>query len=307
MAAPLIDLQALTRSYGSRRGVEAVDLQVPEGVLFGFLGPNGAGKTTAIRVLLGLLRPTFGTARIMGLDCWHASARIKADVGYVPGDLRLYPWLTGESALRLVGAVRRRDVMKGGRELAQQFDLDLKVRVRDMSKGMRQKVGLIIAMAHDPRLLILDEPTSGLDPLMQDLFRDLLRERCARGRTVFFSSHSLGEVEQLCDRLAIVREGRIVADASLADLRAKAGHEVTMRFRDAAAAEREPPAFLKGLVRNGLTWTAMLDGPPDPLIRWLAMLPPLTIDVLTIGRPDLEALFRRYYMPSDAAAKKDNP
>ena len=193
-----IETDDLTRRYGARRGIERVSLTVPDGSRFGFLGPNGAGKTTTIRVLLGFLKPTAGQARVFGRDVWRESALIKSDVGYLPGDLRLYPWLSGELALRIFGGVRGRDLMRAGRELAERFALDLRVKVRNMSRGMRQKLGLILALAPRPKLLILDEPTASLDPLMQETLRAHLRELAARGHTVFFSSHTLSEVEQLC-------------------------------------------------------------------------------------------------------------
>ncbi len=289
----LIALQALTRRYGSRRGVEEVSLSVPEGSLFGFLGPNGAGKTTTIRVLLGFLRPTSGSARVFGLDCWRESPRIKADVGYLPGDLRLYPWMTGRDALRTSGAVRRCDLMRRGAELAEEFGLDLHVKVRSLSRGMRQKLGLILALAHAPRLLVLDEPTSSLDPLVQEQLRDRLRRLSAAGHTVFFSSHTLSEVESLCDRVAIVRAGRIIADSKLDDLRRATGHEVTIRWKDGAGASgNAPPEFLRLSRTDAATWSGTLEGPVSRLVDWLAGKP---VDDLAIGRPDLESLFRRYY------------
>ena len=296
-----IETHELTRRYGSRRGIERVSLTVPEGSLFGFLGPNGAGKTTTIRVLLGFLRPSQGQARVFGRDAWRDSATIKSDVGYLPGDLRLYPWMNGELALRIFGGVRGRDLMREGRELAERFALDLRVRVRNMSRGMRQKLGLILALAPRPKLLILDEPTASVDPLMQGLLRAHLRALASTGHTVFFSSHSLGEVEQLCDRVAIVRDGLVVADESLEALRRRAGHEVTIRWRDSSATRAlHPPPFLHFLEGDESRWHAMLDGPVDELIRWLA---PQAIEDLTIGRPDLETLFRRYYESQEHAGR----
>ena len=288
-----IQLDDLTRRYGRRRGVERVSLSVREGALFGFLGPNGAGKTTAIRVMMGFLRPTAGKASIFGRDCWRESKTIKQEVGYLPGDLRLPAWMNGAKALAIFGAVRGRDLSLPGCQLAEKFDLDLRVKVRDMSRGMRQKLGLILALAHSPRLLVLDEPTSALDPLMQQTLRDLLRQRAGGGHTVFFSSHSLGEVEQLCDRVAIVRDGRIVADESLSALRERAGHEVTIRWKEAAQALRlTPPAFLKLTRWEGAVWQGRLDGPVQSLVDYLAGKP---VEDLSIGRPDLENLFRRFY------------
>jgi ABC-2 type transport system ATP-binding protein len=290
---PQIQLDNLTRRYGHRRGIERVSLSVPEGALFGFLGPNGAGKTTTIRVMLGFLRPTSGQARIFGLDCWCDSKTIKRDIGYLPGDLRLPPWMNGVNALATFGAVRGRDLASSGRELAEKFDLDLRVKVRDMSRGMRQKLGLILALAHLPLLLVLDEPTASLDPLIQQVLHDLLRQLAATGHTVFFSSHSLGEVEQLCDRVAIVRDGEIVADESLPALRNRAGHDVTIRWKeDASALPIDPPDFLKLTRREGVVWQGTLDGPVQRLVDFLAGKP---VEDLSVGRPDLESLFRRFY------------
>ncbi len=295
----IIETSSLTRRYGSRRGIESVDLTVREGTLFGFLGPNGAGKTTTIRVMLGLLRPSAGQARIFGLDCWRQSDAIKGEVGYVPGDLRLHSWLDGNSALRIWGRIRGRDLLPYGRQLAERFSLDLTTKVRNMSRGMRQKLGLILALAHRPRLLILDEPTVTLDPLMQSVFLELLREMATTGHTVFFSSHTLGEVEQLCDRVAMIRAGRIVANESLAELQARAGHIVTIRSREATAGAVDPPPFLTITEREPLVWEARLEGPLEPFVAWLANRP---IEDLKVGRPDLESLFRHFYEPEDAAS-----
>ncbi len=267
-------------------------MNVPGGSVYGFLGPNGAGKTTAIRVLLGFLKPNNGSAEVLGRDSWRDGRGIKKDVGYLPGDLRLYPWMTGESALRWVGQVRRRDVMPHGRDLSDEFGLDLSRRVREMSRGTRQKLGLVLAMAHAPKLLILDEPTTSLDPIMQQRLHRQLRAGADSGDTVFFSSHSLSEVDRLCDRVAIVREGKLVTEQSLASLRADAGHRVTIRWRDAQSADTEPPAFLKLQQRDGRVWAGELDGPVDRFVSWLDGRP---IEDLSIGPPDLEALFHHYY------------
>jgi ABC-2 type transport system ATP-binding protein len=288
----IIETESLTRYYGARRGVENVNLSVAEGTLFGFLGPNGAGKTTSIRVLVGLLKPSSGSARVFGADCWRESAAIKREIGYVPGDLRLHGWLDGRTALDIWGRVRGRDLAASGRKLAERFDLDLKVKVRDMSRGTRQKLGLVLALAHRPRLLILDEPTVTLDPLMQTRVQNLLRDMAAAGHTVFFSSHSLSEVEQLCDRVAMIRQGRIVADESLDALRQRAGHLVNLRFKDLQAAATDPPEFLTLEARDGRVWQGVLAGPVEPFVAWLAGR---AIDDVSIGRPDLERMFRRFY------------
>jgi len=288
----VIVTESLTRRYGRRIGIEEMSLAVPEGSLFGFLGPNGSGKTTTIRVLLGFLRPTRGRATLFGLDCWRDTRRIKAEVGYLPGDLRLYPWMNGIEALRLFGSIRRRDLEREGRELAGRFDLDLGIKVRNMSRGMRQKLGLILAMAHRPRLLVLDEPTASLDPLMQEQLRVHLRTLATAGHTIFFSSHTLSEVEVLCDRVAILREGRLVADATLEELRRRSRRAVTIRWKNRADAAQDPPPFLELQERDGQNWTGLLAGSVTDLVCWASSQP---IEDLTLGRPDLEVLFRRYY------------
>lgn len=292
---PILEMEGLTRRYGRRRGIESVTLSVEEGRIFGFLGPNGAGKTTAIRLLLGFLRPTAGSARVFGRDAWRESRVVKAEVGYLPGDVRIYSWLTGREALSLSSRVRRRDALAGGRALADEFSLDLSVPVRAMSRGMRQKLGLILAMAHSPRLLILDEPTSALDPLMQATLHDRLRRFASSGCTIFFSSHTLSEVEQLCSRVAIIREGRIAADESLADLRARSGRKVVIRFADSVEG-LATPEFLDLDRRESLEWSGVLRGPVEALLEWLRGR---RVEDLVLEPPDLETLFRRFYGRGD--------
>jgi ABC-2 type transport system ATP-binding protein len=296
MAEAAIYTEALTRRYGARRGIEDVSLNVPQGALYGFLGPNGAGKTTTIRVLLGLMRPTSGTARVLGLDAWKKSRDVKAQLGYIPGDLRLYPWLNGKTAVSLFGRIRGIDMTAKAKELAEMFDLDLSVKVRRMSRGMRQKLGLVLSLAPAPRLLILDEPTSALDPLMQDRLQDYLQLVASKGTTVFFSSHTLGEVERLCERVAIVREGKIVADDTLDALKRKAGHEVEVQW---AGDGSRGVDVLPGLVlstRSDVVWRGMYHGEIGALTAWLGGK---QVEDVMIRRPDLETLFRKYYVSGE--------
>ncbi len=296
MAEPsesVVRTEGLTRYYGRRIGVEGVDLAIPSGQIFGFLGPNGAGKTTTIRILLGFLRPSRGYAEIFGRSCWKYRARNNRDIGYLPGDLRVYPWLTMRKALRISGLTRHMNLSKFGKELCDQFRLEMDLPARKMSRGMRQKLGLILALAHKPRLLVLDEPTGGLDPLIQDELMGLLRQWAHEGHTVFFSSHTLSEVEQLCDYIAIVQAGRIVANASLDSLRDRASRAVTLLFRDADVAQQTPPPdFLEVESHIGRQWDCELRGPTPPLLQWAATQP---LADITIGPPNLETLFRRYY------------
>jgi ABC-2 type transport system ATP-binding protein len=288
-----IHCERLTRRYGRRIGIDALDLDVPRGAIFGFLGPNGSGKTTTIRVLMGLLRPHGGRAAIFGRDCWRHSAAVKRGVGYLPGDLRLYRYMTGESALHSFGRIRGVDLQAEGAALAERFELDLHVRADRMSRGTRQKLGLVLALAHKPELLILDEPSNGLDPLVQRQLHALLRERAADGATVFFSSHTLSEVEQLCDRVAIVRQGRIVTDAGLGSLRRAAPRRVTVVFDDGEIAHRlAPPPGLSVEHRDGGRWQCQWTGDARPLLRWAAGH---DVRDITIHPPDLETMFHHYY------------
>ena len=290
--ADAILLSGVTKRYGSRRGIEAVDMAVPEGTRLGFLGPNGAGKTTTIRVLLGFLRATAGRAQVLGRDCWSEGHVARRDIGYVPGDLRLYPWLTARSGLALAASVRG-ESSRNTDALLRAFDLDPDMPVSKMSRGTRQKVGLVLALAHEPRVILLDEPTTALDPLVRDELHRILSERAAAGSTVFFSSHTLGDVETLCDRIVIVRDGRIVADEPLSSLRGRATRHVMIRFRDAeAAATTRPPDVLRVLQRTGSAWQAELSGDTAQLIPFLDAVKPADF---TVGAPDLQGIFRSYY------------
>ena len=288
----IVEIEGLSKYYGRRVGVEDLSLALEEGSVCGFLGPNGVGKTTTIRVLLGFLRPTRGRARIFGLDCWRDGARIREDVGYLPGDLRLHSWLTARRALALFGRIRKRDLATNGIELAEDFGLDLDVCVSKMSRGMRQKLGIILALAPAPRLLILDEPTSSLDPVVQEKLKDRLFALASRGHTVFFSSHTLSEVEQLCERVVILRAGRVVADASIQDLQARARREVILRWREQGGQGVQPPPCLELLERKGQVWRANMRGSVEELLRWLAAQP---LEDVVIGQPDLGTLFQQYY------------
>lgn len=292
-----IRIDNLTKHYGDFAAISDLSLTVQPGAIFGFLGPNGAGKTTTIRVLLGFLRPSKGAAKILGEDCWKRSDRIKADIGYIPGDLRMYPWMTVRNALQIVGQVRRQDLRAAGLALAEAFELDPYVRVRNMSRGMRQKLGLLLTLVHNPKLLILDEPTSALDPPMQQRFYDHLRRAAEHGTTIFFSSHTLSEVETLCDRVAILREGRLVADEPLSVLKHRAERTVTFRWKGDAPRDFELPPFLKLEQREGARWRCILQGSAMDAVQWAASQP---FEDFTLSPPDLDSLFRRFYREDEA-------
>jgi ABC-2 type transport system ATP-binding protein len=229
-AMSVIETQCLTKSYGSHRGIVDVDLSVEEGEIFGFLGPNGAGKTTTIRLLLDLIRPTSGVARVFGIESSADPAAIHRRVGYLPGEFALFDRLTGSQTIEYFASLRGGVDARHQAGLVERFDLDPTRRFREYSKGNKQKVGLVIALQHRPDLLVLDEPTAGLDPLVQQTFFEVLCESAAAGRTVFLSSHILGEVEKTCDRVAIIREGRIVTVGRVDALLDLAHHEVELRF-----------------------------------------------------------------------------
>jgi ABC-2 type transport system ATP-binding protein len=282
----------LCKSYGPHEVLHEVNLRVPTGCLFGFLGPNGAGKTTTIRILLGLLRASAGGARVLGRDVWSEGPTLRAEVGYLPGEVRLYDHLTGRATLAFVDAARGGGATKEIMRLADQFDLDLRKRVRDYSRGMKQKLGLIQALMHRPKLLILDEPTIALDPLVRQTLFEELRRVAGEGRTVFFSSHTLGEVEKLCDVVAILRAGRLIAQERIEVLRSRAvRHVEVVLAADAGAVAPLPPGLhvlQDNQTRIAATWT----GPIEVLLSWLAHLP---VRDVTIAPPDLEDLFMTYY------------
>jgi beta-exotoxin I transport system ATP-binding protein len=227
---PVISTEQLTKFYGPHRGIIDVDLTVNPGEIFGFLGPNGAGKTTTIRVLLDLIRPTSGKAAVFGIETSADPVAIHRRVGYIPGEFTLYDRLTAGQTIQYFANLRGGVDRAYQTSLAERFDLDLKRRYKELSKGNKQKVGLLIALQHKPELLILDEPTAGLDPLVQQTFFETLRESVSGGATVFLSSHILSEVEKSCDRVAIIREGRIAKIDTVDALRDLAHHQVELRF-----------------------------------------------------------------------------
>jgi len=216
----MINTQSLTKYYGKTLGIENLDLNIKEAEIFGLLGPNGAGKTTTIRLLMGLLKSTKGTARINNFDCWKETVEIKRLCGYVPGDVRLYQNHTGGKLINLYTEVR--GSAKLSDNLIDRLDFDLTKKIKTLSKGNKQKLAIILALMHQPEVLILDEPTSGLDPLMQREFYKILKEFQEKGATIFVSSHFLPEVERICDRAAIIKEGKLVTVEEVKELRSKA-------------------------------------------------------------------------------------
>ena len=302
--APIIEVEMLTKSYGAKRGITDVSFQVEEGEVFGFLGPNGAGKTTTIRLLMALLHPDSGTARIAGLDCWRQSVEIKRLVGYTPGEPALDPNLTGGQILEYFAHLRGGVDQSYLKELVQRFDLDTSRKFRQYSTGNKRKVVLIQAFMHRPRLLILDEPTSGLDPLNQKEFDRMVKEAREEGRTVFLSSHVLSEVEKTCGRVGIIRDGSLVRIGGMAEVNAIKRYEITITFAEAVPAD----AFkaLEGVVEvealnRELGLRLSMQGPADAVIKAAARFPVVS---LTTHEPSLEDIFLRYYEADGLPAKE---
>ena len=290
---PVISLERLTKSYGSARGIIDVDLEVGAGEVFGFLGPNGAGKTTTIRTMLDLIRPSSGKASVFGIESSADPVAIHRRVGYVPGEFTLYDRLTGGQTLEYFANLRGGVDKAYQASLVERLDLDPKRRFREYSKGNKQKVGVVVALQHRPELLILDEPTSGLDPLVQQTFFQILREAVANGSTVFLSSHILSEVEKSCDRVAIIRDGRLVKVDTVDGLRDLAHHQVELRFAGPVpAAEFEALPGVSDLVADDHVLRMRVSGAITPVVRAAAAHE--LIDFVS-REPSLEETFLAQY------------
>ncbi|TME33529.1 MAG: ABC transporter ATP-binding protein [Chloroflexi bacterium] len=264
----VIQTEKLTKSYGSHRGIIDVDLEVQGGEVFGFLGPNGAGKTTTIRTALDLIRPTSGRALVFGIESSADPVSIHKRIGYIPGEFTLYDRLTGGQTLAYFANLRGGVDKAYQQLLIDRFEIDPSRRFKELSKGNKQKIGLVIALQHRPELLILDEPTSGLDPLVQQSFYALVREAKADGRTVFLSSHILSEVERTCDRVAIIREGRLVKVDSVEGLRDLAHHQVELRFAgEVPTAEFEALPGVSEVSATDHVLRMRVSGPITPVVR----------------------------------------
>lgn len=293
MNTPAIETSSLTKLYADVVGISDLDLEVEAGEVFGFLGPNGAGKTTTIRVLLDLIRPTRGTARIHGLDTRDDGLEVRRRVGYLPGELRLPRHGTGRQLLGHLTRLRDGRGREAVEPLADRLGLDLDRPIDDLSKGNRQKIGVVAAFMHDPEVLVLDEPSSGLDPLRQHDIGRLIRERAESGRTVLLSSHALDQVEHVADRVGILRDGRMIAVEAVDDLRGRAIRRVEIRL--GADAPVDSLATLEGvsdLMVDGRVIRATVSGSMTPLIAELAKLP---VETLTSEEPELDEVFRSYY------------
>lgn len=292
MVDAAIEVENLVKRFGSFRALDGLDLRVEQGEVHGFLGPNGAGKSTTIRVLLGLLRANGGTARVLGADPWRDVVAIHRRLAYVPGDVSLWPSLSGGEAIDLLGRLRGGLDEKRRAHLLERFELDPTKRGRQYSKGNRQKVAIVAALSSDVELLILDEPTSGLDPLMEAVFQEEIQLEKARGRSVLLSSHILSEVENLADRVSIIRSGRVVETGTLAELRVHGRTSIEATLRTAPVADVQLPG-LSDVRIDGAHLTAIAEA--GGLNAATAALSRLDVVALSVSPASLEQLFLQHY------------
>ena len=298
----IIQTNQLTKSYGRSRGIIAVTFAIQEGEVFGFLGPNGAGKTTTMRVLMGLLRPSSGSATIGGLDCWKASTQIKQLVGYLPGEFSFDPGLRGAQIIEYLAHLRGGVDQTYLRALVERLGFDPSKRFREYSHGNKQKLGLVQAFMHKPRLLILDEPTSGLDPLNQQEFYRMVAEVRAEGRTVFLSSHILPEVEHTCDRVAIIREGRLVKIDHVSSLKDIHQHEVEISFAGPASLEWFKQVAGVASVAQGADERTLQLHVQGEMTEIIHIASDHHATNMATREPTLEEVFLRFYEPEQSPA-----
>jgi ABC-2 type transport system ATP-binding protein len=291
-----LEVTSLTKWYGSARGVEGVTFAIEEGEIFGYLGPNGSGKTTTIRCIMGLLKPTSGEARVLGQRVAAGRATQHSRIGYLPGEFRIWRGLSAGRSLGVLAALGGSDRAKSRREeLAKRLDLDLDRRVGDLSKGNRQKVGVVYAFQHDRDLLILDEPTIGLDPLIRQVVLDLIREAADAGATVLLSSHDLSEVSAVCGRAGILREGRLVEVAPISKIVQQGERRLKVWFREGTVVPYVPAGQLPGVrvVQQGPGILHLAyQGTADALLKWIAQFP---VDRIATPQTSLEEAFMQYY------------
>ncbi|MFZ0059351.1 MAG: ABC transporter ATP-binding protein [Acidimicrobiales bacterium] len=292
---PVITTEKLSKHFGHTTALDQLTLEVDRGEVFGFLGPNGAGKTTTVRLLLGLLKPSSGDARVLGLDAWGDPTRLHARVGYVPGEFAIWPQLTGGEMLELLGSLHGAVDVGYRDELCERFDFDPTRRGRSYSKGNRQKIAVIAALMTRAELFVFDEPTAGLDPLMEATFRTCVGEARERGQTIFLSSHILAEVEALCDRIGILRRGRLVDVGTLAELRHLETHTVEIRF-EGEVPDLSPVEGVTNVEWTGRSVRLEVRGSTAQLLRAVAPFDAVSVES---REPSLEEVFLSHYGPDE--------
>lgn len=287
-----IQINQLTKVFPNGKGIFDLSFEVKQGEVFGYLGPNGAGKSTTIRHLMGYMKPKAGFAKINGLDCWSDSPEIQKSVGYLPGEIAFLDSMNGLQFLELLGGMRGMKVKKKRDELIEQFQFDVKTPIRKMSKGMKQKVGIVAAFMHDPEILILDEPTSGLDPLMQSLFIDLILEEKTKGKTILMSSHMFQEIDRTCDRVGIIKDGRLVAIENVQHLQSIQRKVFDISVQKQEDLEKIKQSGLNVLSENELRVKVAVQGDYNQFVKVLAEC---EINNLDIHAQSLEEIFMHFY------------
>lgn len=293
MSGHAIELKGLTKTYGKARGIDNLSFTVEPGEIFGFIGPNGAGKSTIIRAMLGLIKPTGGTASIFGKDCIKHGPEIKREIGYLPSEVFYYDQMKVKELLRYSASFYNKDCSRRMLELAEAMELDLERKIEDLSLGNKKKVGIVQCLLHEPKLIILDEPTSGLDPLMQQRFFELLEQENRNGATILFSSHILSEVQRLCGRVAIIKEGRLVALEKISVLKENTYKKVKIEVAGRAERERFETDGLTEWKEDGRVASFLFKGNVNDIVRRLAETDLVN---LWVEEPDLEEIFMHYYV-----------
>lgn len=296
MKNDLIVVDQLTKSYGYQKGIFNLSFTVKEGEVFGFLGPNGAGKTTTIRHLLGFVRPEHGSSKILGMDTQTMQPEIQLNLGYLPGEIAFFDHMTGKGFLLMLADLRELHDLSRMDELITFFELDVTGKIRKMSKGMKQKLGLVAAFMHDPKVLILDEPTSGLDPLMQTKFVDLILQEKKRGKTILMSSHSFEEIERTCDRALIIKFGEMVALEDIQQLKHQQRKIYVVRTKDKKSRTALKRSKFDILNENDLELEIAVEGDINPFLKALALQ---NIESLDLKAQSLEDIFMHYYKKED--------
>ncbi|TQS75307.1 ABC transporter ATP-binding protein [Ornithinibacillus gellani] len=292
MRKNVIEIQNLTKQYGKHRGIDNVSFSVKEGEIFGFIGPNGAGKSTAIRTLLALIHPTSGSATIFGKDCIKEAPSIAKDVGYLPSETFFYEGMTVKGLLDYTAKLYQKDCSKRIEELTERLKLDTSRKIRDLSFGNKKKVGIVAGLLHSPKLIILDEPTSGLDPLMQDTFFEILKEENEKGATILFSSHILSEIQKMCDRVAFIKEGKIISLQSIHELRSSTYKSIQLSTKEPVSKQVFTLEGISEFKQQEEEISFMYNGNVNNLINSFSTL---NITDIFIEEPSLEEIFMHYY------------